>query len=166
MNAKNKFSRFDTTTKRPIIRRVWTSRKVDDSHTSYLGEYSNLPGPADRTIERENCGSREFRYFVAAMSGEDTGNPESVQQDFDRMESLNNGDWCYVGIVAYAEVVTAAGIIQRLQSGGLWGIESDSGVYMEEIQSEQLEELRGELRGFGFTKRATDKAFLNVDTDD
>lgn len=97
----------------------------------------------------------EYRYFIAAMSGETTGNPDSVRQDYDRMESLNRGDWCYYGISAVAEVWNPkTHTTQKIRSGGLWGIESDSGNYLEEVEQEQLTELSTELSSLGFGKRA------------
>ena len=51
------------------------------------------------------------------------------------------------------------GVIQRIQSGGLWGIESDSDkAYLKEIESEQLAELANELAACGFSKRSVSKA--------
>ncbi len=46
-------------------------------------------------------------------------------RDFERMESYGT-DWWMVGIWAQVEVVVN-NIIQSITSGGLWGVESDSG---------------------------------------
>src|SRR6202023_2691183 len=75
-----------------------------------------------------------------------------VRQDFARMESLNNGQWGFIGIHARADVQLAdnGGLLQTLHSGGLWGIESDSDEsYLESIQAEELATLRGELQAVG-----------------
>jgi hypothetical protein len=156
-----------TLTARKILS-VELRREVDSSpDNSHLGEYSDRPGPDDRTIDRQergDMGRDEFRYFIAAVSGEDTGNPDSVEQDYQRMESLNRGDWFSFGVSAVAEVqLTPGGVIQKIRSGGLWGIESDSDKsYFAEVESEQLAELRGELEQLGFKPGAIRKAFKNA----
>jgi hypothetical protein len=82
------------------------------------------------------------------------------------MEGLNNGDWSFIGIIAKAEVVTGNGIMQTIRSGGLWGVESDGGSYLDEVGKEELESLREELTALGFGKRAIDYSFKNVETVD
>lgn len=78
------------------------------------------------------------------------------------MEALNNGDWHHVGIVAKAVIVSANGITQTIRSGGLWGVESDSGAdYMAEIERDELAALREELTALGFGKRAIEFAVKN-----
>lgn len=152
------------------IERVQLVRELDDSpDTSYLGEYSSSPGPNDRTIDREERGDRgrnEFRYFIAANSADDTGNPESVEQDYKRMEALNAGDWSYIGIYATAEIVVN-GTCQRVRSPGLWGIESDSEQsHFDEIGKEELAQLRDVLSELGFSARVIDSDFKEVDWKD
>ena len=53
---------------------------------SHLGEYSNHEGPdsIDRK-ERGDMGRHEYRYFIPGMTAEQTGNPESPEQDYQRM---------------------------------------------------------------------------------
>jgi hypothetical protein len=102
----------------------------------------------------------ENRYFNVAMSAEETGNPKSVEQDYQRAEAYNRGEWCMVGVWAEATVQLTGDTIQRIRSGGLWGIESDSGEeYFEEVAQEELAALRAELLAVGFTSRAIDVAF-------
>lgn len=136
---------------------VQIDRMIDDSpDLSYLGKYSNEPGPDDRTIDRQERGDmrrNEFRYFIAALSGDETGNPESVLQDYNRMESYNRGEWSCYGIAAVARVQLSSDTVQRITSGGLWGIESDSDdSYFAGVNEEQLAELRTELLALGFTE--------------
>ena len=79
------------------------------------------------------------------------------------MESFNRGDWCFVGLRAEAEVQTGSDVVQRITSGGLWGIESDSGrEHLEETQREELAQLKTELIGLGFSRRAIATAIKNV----
>ena len=153
--------------KTPKILSVTILRSVDtDPDTSYLGRYSDKPGPDDETVDRaERCdrGRNGFRYFIAANSAADTGNPDSVEQDYRRMESLQHGDWCYLVISASAEIVSANGIIQTVRSGGLWGIDGNSDEsYLSEVEKDELSALRVELVSFGFADRAISNAFKTV----
>jgi len=119
-----------------------------------------------------NCGGGdmgrgELRYFngpVENYKGESSEDiREYVRQDYDRMESLNRGDWCFMGMRAEAEVQTGSDVVQRITSGGLWGIESDSGrEHLEETQREELAQLKDELAGLGFSRRAIATAFKDV----
>lgn len=156
-----------TRTKRQILK-VTIRREVDTGpDLSDLGEYTSSPGADDVTInrkERGDCGRGEYEYFVAAMSGEETGNPESVEQDYRRMEDYNRGGWCMVGVWVEAEVVLTGSTVQRIRSGELWGIESDSGDdYFAEVEEEQFAELRGELEAIGFNSRAINRAIKSAE---
>jgi len=149
------------------------------------------PCPHYDASEDCDCGghgdrlSRDLQFFQASLNYVDRhgkpvdGNtPEEIRkyvlQDYERMESLNRGAWCFMGIDAEAEIGLPQGtphpvtgqsyLIQRLTSGGLWGIESDSErSYIEEEEKNQLSELRGVLRSFGFTTRQISAAFKNVE---
>jgi hypothetical protein len=119
-----------------------------------------------------DCGERgdaergEYRYFNGCVENYKGESPEDirkyVRQDYGRMERLNSGDWCYIGVRADAEIIVD-GISQDISSGGLWGVESDSDrTYLAEIDGEQLSELRDQLRALGFGTRAIATAFKNV----
>jgi hypothetical protein len=124
---------------------------VDECDCSFSGHWDN----------------REYRYFnpnyqnYAGLPEEDIR--KYCRQDYDRMESLNAGNWCFIGLRAEAEVQTGSDVVQRITSGGLWGIESDSGrEHLEETQREELAQLKDELIGLGFPRRAIATAFKNV----
>lgn len=85
-----------------------------------------------------------------------------VAQDYERMERLNYGSWTFVGVRAVADVVVD-GVSQDISSGGLWGIESDAGDYFDEVEAEQLSELKDQLKALGFGKRAISQAFKSVE---
>lgn len=161
-----------TATLKAMIRSIKIRREVDtDPDFSHLGEYSNSPGPDDKTIDRQergDCGRNEYRYFVAAMSGEETGNPESVEQDYQRMEDYNRQGWWFVGVWAEASVqFTPGGPVQKVRSGGLWGIESDSDKeYFAEVEGEQLAELADQLKAAGFNPGTIRKAMKDVSRPD
>ena len=83
------------------------------------------------------------------------------------MESLNNGQWCFIGIRAEAEYSIGEShgsrLMQDVSSGGLWGIESDSDKgYFEDVEKEELGELRKQLEGIGFSKRAIAAAMREI----
>lgn len=79
-----------------------------------------------------------------------------TEQDYLRHEAYNKGEWCCVGVEAVAEY-TLNDTIQKMRSGGLYGIESDSREgYFQEVEAEQLEKLKGELVAIGFTVEEID----------
>ena len=116
--------------------------------------------------------NREYRYFnpnVANYKGEpDADIRRYCEQDYARMESLNSGDWCFIGIRVDAEYsvgnARAGYLAQKLTSGGLWGIESDSSEdYLTSVESEELDALAAQLKGIGFSSRAIAAAFKNIE---
>jgi hypothetical protein len=129
--------------------------------------------------------NREYRYFNPSSNYVDKygkalpeNTPEEVRkytlQDYERMESLNRGHWGFIGIRAEAEyyVSTKADdktgkhghfLMQTVTSGGIWGIESDSGkAAFEEVEAEELHDLRKQLAAIGFSSRAISAAFKDV----
>jgi hypothetical protein len=130
----------------------------DDADTSFIDTY-NETGHLDpsRVVDRQARGDRErgtYRYFVAAMGPSETGNPESVEADYQRLEAFNAGSWHMVGIYAKATIATPNGdgtaTLQTLRSGGLWGIESDSDpAYLRSVAEEEVADFRVQLRALG-----------------
>ena len=125
----------------------------------------------DEATERDCSGGEmgrgELRYFNGPVENYKGESSEDIRkyarQDYDRMESLNRGDWCFMGMRAEAEVQTGSDVVQRITSGGLWGIESDSGKdHFESIAREELAQLKDELVGLVFSRRAIATAFKNV----
>jgi len=139
--------------------------------------------------EHGDMGRGEYRYFNPSFNYIDTKTDRPsdgltsedvrkyVRQDYERMESLNRGDWCFIGIRTEAEISLPVqcnkGCVhghevyyhttQHITSGGLWGIESDSGrEHIEETIREELANLKTELLALGFSKRAIATAFKNV----
>jgi len=114
------------------------------------------------TVER----GRDYRYFNSGSidsSVTDEDNRQYAQQDFKRMQDYNRLEWCFLGIHAKAEIQVAGSTTQTIRSGGLWGIESDSGDdYLTEVENQQLDELKDELHAIGFSKRAIAAAFRDV----
>jgi len=123
--------------------------------------------------ERGDMEREELRYFNGVIENYTSETPEKIRQyvvrDYERMERLQRGDWCYVGIRAEAEILIpsgSAGVLQEITSGGLWGIESDSDTsYLEDVEDEELSELREQLRAVGFSTRAITAAFKDATHD-
>jgi hypothetical protein len=124
--------------------------------------------------ERGDMGRGEYRYFNGCVENY-KGLPDAeirkyVRQDYERMERLHAGDWGYIGIRAEAEILLPSGdasIVQEITSGGLWGVESDSGKdHIAETEQEELSELREQLRALGFGTRAISTAFKAVERAD
>jgi hypothetical protein len=154
----------------------------DNSDTSFFGECSDVvkPGciirssrmfiedlPDDEHLPEKG---REYRFFHPSDSGETVGSDnyrKYALQNYDRMEQLNNGYFHYIGISAEAKVLTSYDgknwLINTLSSGGLWGIESDSdSEYINEVQSEQLSELKDVLIEYGFTEQEINEKLSEV----
>ena len=177
---------MNTTATKVEIESITVKRIFDDMpDTSTLGEYTSNcePGVIVRHygefyekiktgMERDYDGRfigkaapeipalhTEHTCFRPYAGGEKPGTKnyyEYGMQDYKRMEGLNNGDWCYIGIMAEAVVKypdsTDCGSyrLETLTSGGLWGIESDSEEsYLESIEQEELADLKNHLATFG-----------------
>jgi len=80
----------------------------------------------------------------------DTSYLDQDDPDFsDRREAYLRGDFGFVGVRAEAKVAIES-VVQTLTSGGLWGIESDSGDdYIREIAGEEWHALRDILLSVG-----------------
>jgi hypothetical protein len=128
--------------------------------------------------ERGDMQRNEYRYFNPSFNYVNKAGealPENspaevkkyVRQDYERMERMNRGDWYSMGISAEAEISIPTqpgnGILQRVSSGGLWGIESDSDrAYIVSVEAEQFTELKQQLTALGFSGRAIATALKDV----
>lgn len=101
------------------------------------------------------------------------GYPDYLELDQDtipsnkkRLEAYNRDEWWPIGIIAEADILTScegnsgSWLINRVTSGGLWGIESDAGEeYFKEIEEDQLAELADILKELGFSAQEIQEAF-------
>lgn len=162
MNATQQKNRIESVTVEKI--------PDDDADSSYLGTYNNEV-KNEYAIDRQkrgDMGRNEFRWFNPSVERYDSLAPRTIRryclEDYKRAERLNAGDWCYIGIRAKAEVVSANGICHTLSSGGVWGIESDSDKsYFKDVAREELVSLQAELGAFGFSAEQIAEAFASVD---
>ena len=135
--------------------------------------------------ERGDMDRNEYRYFNPSFNYVDKQDKpldgltaqdvrKYVRQDYERMERLRAGDWCYIGIRAEAEIAIFQpkqhpldpdqATTQTITSGGIYGVESDSKrEYLESIGKEELASLKTQLLALGFSRRAISQAFKNVE---
>jgi len=115
-----------------------------------LGEFfEDLPEGTE--IPKRMGLGRGFLPYAGGLTTDDPDYKTCGKQDFARMESLNNGEWGYIGVKASARI-EVSGVILEITSGGVWGIESDSGEdFIQEIEREQLSGLKGILQELGFS---------------
>lgn len=181
------------------------SVSLDCNHATWHGDCPDCAEMMDahdtltelaRDIDECDCSragrwsGREYRYFNSASlcSFEKSGMTDRkawaeemrkyARQDYERMESLNAGHWCFIGIRAEAEiglpVLANKGCVhghevyythtQNITSGGLWSIESDSDKsYLESVEKDELSDLRGQLKALGFSTRAISSAFKSIE---
>jgi hypothetical protein len=145
-------------------------------------EYGKFVADIDEDSEKIHLNANEYRYFIPAQNvphdlknwdhvSEDVKNnciakygslkktdEYYAMEDYKRMERFNDGDWCYIGIFAAAEIVGESGVTQTIRSGGLYGIESDSDEYINTVEQEELESLGYELRDLNLDDSEIDEA--------
>lgn len=64
----------------------------------------------------------------------------------DRLAAYQSGEFSFVGVRAVAEILLSSGILQSIESPGLWGVEDDSGDdYFRSVFEEELSTLRSML---------------------
>lgn len=129
------------------------------------------------SVEECTCGGQfvernSYEYFEPRHGNYEGCSEKEIRdycwQDFERMEDFERRKWQHIGVRAEAQIGIPQGgqsyLTQKLTSGGLWGIESDSEEsYIKEEEDSQLGELREVLASMGFSKRAIATAFKNVE---
>jgi hypothetical protein len=121
----------------------------------------------------------EYRYFNPSFNYIDKDGhalPENtpdevrkyVAQDYERMESANRGDFCYLVVGAEARIQThPSGPTQKISAGWVGGIESDQPQSeFDSLESECLADLKSELKAIGFSSRAISQAFKTIQRKD
>jgi len=126
--------------------------KVDEySIPDWLGHYTDSDA-GEFTIAREKIGNRGYKYFCA----ENVENKEQSLENYQLYEKFNDGGWCLLYVYAEAQVVIG-GIIQKIRSGGLGGIESESDkIYLEEIAKDEIFQLKQVLLEIGVPQEEID----------
>lgn len=146
------------------IEKIIIEHVIDtDPNISWIGEYTSdlqngiiviqydkfYEDLTEEELDEIAYRSREHTGFKPYAGGEKPGTDnykEYGMQDYLRMESINNGNIWFMGIIAKA-ILNVAGTVQSISSGGLWGIESDSSKdYIIEIEHEQLNKVKEQLQ--------------------
>jgi len=186
---------------KPTIDKIRVRFFLDqDPDTSYLGEYTDnlepgviirqegefyehLPAEMKRDADGRFTGKaepylppigREYRGFKPHAGGEIPGTKNYYKygmQDFKDMESLNNGDWCFVGIRADATVQYYVGNnnyrLKQLTSAGIWGVESNADdSFINEMKNEELANLKNHLEQFNVDTSNWNELTASIDIDD
>ena len=134
----------------------WLGEYTDELYNGVIvRRYDEFYENLDEDMEIPERG-REFRFFKPCAGDEKHGTKEYYKygmQDYKRAEDYNNGYFSLIGIQAEAVVSYPSGNGSRrlewLTSAGLWGIESDSGDYLDEVTKDELEDLKRHLEHFG-----------------
>lgn len=137
-------------------------KRMHDEHPdpSSVGRLTGEPlSPLSIPWEMASGWSEDARKGNAFFTSLNARTAEEARQDYDRMVDYQKGDWWYIGIRATARIETShdgqTWLVNRVSSGGLWGIESDAGEeYFQEVRGEELAELAGVLEALGFEKDA------------
>jgi len=122
----------------------WLDRTAED-HYGKDGSNWDHVSDTDKAVTVEKYGS-----LMAACE-------HYARQDQERLQAFYDGEWHMAGCVARATVAYTQkgfsvyiGRREEFSSGGLWGIESDSDDgYREEVEKEQLANLKEHLEQFG-----------------
>lgn len=105
---------------------------------SHLGQFSDTPGefPVPRQVQLG-----EYQYFNAA----NVENMKQAQQNYKRAMQFSSGELSVCGIKAVAEISTGSAeyaLTNTIESGGLWGIESDSDeMHVDSVAQEEISQL-------------------------
>lgn len=86
----------------------------------------------------------------------------------ERFEQYKNDEFCFIGIRVKTQILTSydknSWLINEIQSGGLWGTESDSGdEYFKEIAEEEKEEVKTILLSMGFNEEEIEQSFKDAE---
>jgi hypothetical protein len=156
------------------------NEKLDAERDALDDAYDEVGELLDSVSECD-CGEygdqerNEYRYFNPSFNYVDKNGhalPENtaeevrkyVRQDYERMESANRGDFCYLVVCAEARIQTLPnGPTQKISAGWVGGIESDQPKSeFDSLESECLSDLKSELKSLGFSTRAISAAYKTL----
>ena len=149
---------------KPRIESIKIKHMVDEyPDTSFIGDFSDTPKDGAINHKERSGENRVYEWF---NPGSD---PEYAEQDYKRIMELENGHFSFIGIHAEATVsYSTGGDNRRLEwftSSGLWGIESDSDqAYLEEIENEEISNLKNHLEQFNVDVSSFDE--IEIERDD
>lgn len=130
-----------------------------DADVSHIGAFSNTPGKGavdhhatGKWLDRSHRGDRYFNpanydmdYYVnhSKMSKADAKVEcdRIAQMDYERLRDYYTGEWSMLGVVL---TISRDGV--TLGDASLWGIESDSGSYFNEVVRDLLHDVQAEAK--------------------
>lgn len=129
------------------ISNIYVDREVDENpYLSDLGTFRMAPF-GEFPIKHSDD-PRIATYFIPAEGTCEC--QEHAQESYGRMLKYEEGEIFEYGISAHA-VILAGGVHNDISSSVVWGVASDSGEpHLQEVEDEQLEELRAILNDLGF----------------
>lgn len=130
---------------KPTVRKITIRRRTDDSP-----DLSWLKDTQDETKWGKGWTQENIKKIIKQYGTAYNADKHYAMEDKKRLESYGES-WYMIGIDAVAEIAVPTGfnttITQHINSGGLWGIESDSGEeYIREVENEQVSELKSILK--------------------
>jgi hypothetical protein len=149
-----------------------TVEKMDDEwpDTSWLGTYDMEAKTEYAIPTKRDWPPRAYPWFNPPVENYEGETPENIrkyaQQDFERIEAFNKGEYALIGIRAKAEIhISSNGkewIIQSIISPGIWGIDSDSdNSYFKEVAESEISELKFMLKELGFSQEELDQVSIS-----
>jgi hypothetical protein len=142
------------------IDKIVIERETDpygDNPPDHLGTFSGERGKF--AVLHDKNGTKQFKYFNA----DNVENEAQARENYLRaMEFINGNVWeCFIR--ATATIATSDDgrywLTNTIKSGGLYGIDSDSGEdYFQEVGRDELEALRDALRALSFIDETIDAA--------
>jgi hypothetical protein len=135
-----------------------------EADLSWIGTFDDEP--KDEFAIKHNGGREQYAYFNPQKGAVE--NKKQAKRDYERMMAYDRGEWGMVGIKAEAETAISIGNgcwkLDTITSGGLWGIETDADEkFHNEIEQEQLAELKDYLKEYGFTDSDIEKARVIIE---
>lgn len=124
-----------------------------DTDLSYLGTFSDKQG--EYSIEHIRGERNSYKYFNA----DNVSNMEEAEQNYKRIMKYETGNLMDYGVEAEAVIYTSDDggknwLINKISSGGLWGLSSDGDeADFEAEENQQMEDLKITLKEFGFIEK-------------
>lgn len=133
------------------------SHWVDHRSVRY---FAPSPGGSSKPEEWGDTSEETVKKYGAAIA------PYAYAlQDWKRMETLNDGHWCFLVIISEAKISTVVNghtfHDKIYEAVGM--VESDSDEYLKEMGNEQLAILSDTLLEMGFTQEQIDEAMEEVE---
>lgn len=124
---------------------------------SFLGDYSDTPGPRHQTVVR-NPRCRGPRYFISTRASVQA----EAHEDHKRFRT-HGLDWYMIGIRAVATVSYGRSTC-TFTSPGIWGVENDApAAWLQELAKDECSMLQLDMIAAGLPEAQVREAFENAE---